>query len=267
MSALLDRIHAGSKVAIAMVQLDALPGSSMYAGGKLQDMIKVSVDEAKVLADAGFDAIMLQNLGDLPVAHKVTPQQISWMARVAFEVAAAIPAPVGLNFLENDAEATLSVASGAGLDFVRLKVYVGVMVTPFGLVPGCAHEAMMTRNLLQAPNISIFADVHDRTGVHLGGRDLDPDIREAVDLGHADGLVLTGGSFDESIAYLKRGRAKYPRLPLLLGGSANETNLATALAVADGVIISSALKDTDSAFGRVNPAKARSFMKALRRVG
>ncbi len=267
MSVLLDRIRSGNKVAVAMVQLDALPGSSMYRGGRLQDMIKASVEEAKVLADAGFDAVMLQNLGDLPVAHTVTPPQLAWMARVATEVAAGVSIPVGINFLENDAQAILSVASCAGLDFVRLKVFVGVMVTPFGLVPGCAHEAMATRNLLDAADIAIFADVHDRTGIHLGGREIDPDIREAVDLGHADGLVLTGGSFDESMAYLGKARAKFPRLPLLLGGSASESNLATALAAADGVITSTALKDTDSAFGRVNPAKARSFMKALRRIG
>lgn len=267
MSALVDRIRSGRKVAVAMVQLDPLPGSSMYRNGTLSEIIKVSVEEAKVLADAGFDGIMLQNLGDLPVAHKVTPQQSAWMARVAFEVAAAVPTPVGLNFLENDAEAALSVASAAGLDFVRLKVFVGVMVTPFGLVQGCAHEAIMTRNLLQAQNIGIFADVHDRTGINLGARDIDPDIREAVDLGHADGLVLTGGSFDESMGYLKRAHVKFPKLPLFLGGSATEANLATALAAASGVIVSTALKDTDSAFGRVNPAKARSFMQALRKLG
>ncbi|HTP59116.1 MAG TPA: BtpA/SgcQ family protein [Spirochaetia bacterium] len=267
MSVLVDRIRSGKKAGIAMVQLDALPGSSMYRDGSLSQMIKVSVAEAQVLAEAGFDAIMLQNLGDLPVSHKVTPPQMAWMERVVVEVAAAVRIPVGLNFLENDAEANLSVASAAGLDFVRLKVFVGVMVTPFGLVSGCAHEAALTRNLLHAQDIAIFADVHDRTGINLGGRELEPDIRESVDLGHADGLVLTGGSFDESMAFLKKAKAKYARLPLLLGGSANETNLATALAVADGVIVSTALKDTDSAFGRVNPAKAAGFMKALRRIG
>jgi uncharacterized protein len=266
MSVLVDRIRSGRKVAVAMVQLDPLPGSSLYDGGSLAGIIKASVEEAKVLADAGFDGIMLQNLGDLPVAHKVSVEQAAWMARVAFEVAVAVHTPLGLNFLENDAEAIISVASAAGLDFVRLKVFVGVMVTPFGLVTGCAHEAIRTRTLLRAQDIGIFADVHDRTGINLGGRDIDPDIREAVDLGHADGLVLTGANFDESMGYMKRARAKFPRQPLLLGGSATVANLATALADADGVIVSTALKDTDSAFGRVNPAKARSFMQALKKL-
>ena len=41
--------------------------------------------------------------------------------------------PVGLNMLENDAEAMIAVASAAGADFVRIKIYVGAMVTPFGV--------------------------------------------------------------------------------------------------------------------------------------
>ncbi len=267
MSRLTEQIRAGNRVAVGMVQLDPLPGSSRYRGGKLSDIVEAAVSEAKVLADSGFDAVMIQNLGDLPVAHKIVPSQVAWMSRVAFEVTRAVNIPVGVNFLENDAEAILSVASAAELDFVRLKVFIGVMVTPFGLVEGCAYEANKVRNLLRAEDIAMFADVHDRTGIHLGGRDIDPDIREAVDLGYADGLVLTGGNFEESMELLGRARRKYPELPLLLGGGANESNLATALSFADGVIVSSSLKDSNSAFGRVNLAKARSFMDVFRRAG
>jgi membrane complex biogenesis BtpA family protein len=267
MSKLLQRIQAGGKAAIGMVQLAPLPGSSTYQDSVLSDIIRAAVDETKDLANAGFDAVMIQNLGDLPVTHKVTPSQIAWMSRVAFEVVQAVNIPIGLNFLENDAEAILSVASAAGLDFVRLKVFVGVMVSPSGLTPGCAYEANKTRNLLRAHDVAMFADVHDRTGIHLGGRDIDPDIREAIDLGHADGLVLTGGNFDESMDYIKRARAKFPKIPILLGGSASESNLAVTLAAADGVIISSALKDTNSAFGKINPTKAKNFMQAFRKLG
>ena len=43
--------------------------------------------------------------------------------------------------MENDAEAMLSVASAAGSRFRTPQgVHVGVMVTPFGLVEGCAHD-------------------------------------------------------------------------------------------------------------------------------
>lgn len=266
MSKLLELMKSGHKAAIGMVQLDPLPGGSMYRGGSVAAITRAAVAEAVALEEAGFDAVMIQNLADLPVDHRVNPLQVAWMARAAFEVSRAVKIPLGLNFLENDAEAMLAVASAAELDFLRLKVFVGVMVTPFGLVSGCAHEANRIRNLLAADDIAFFADVHDRTGIHLGGRDIEPDMREAVDLGHADGLVLTGGSYQESMDYIRRARVKYARLPLLLGGSASESNLATTLEVADGAIVSSALKDNSSAFGKIDPKKAESFMKEFRRV-
>jgi uncharacterized protein len=267
MSAVIDRMRAGKKIAIGMVQLAPLPGSSMYKGGSLKDNIHDAIDEAKALADSGFDAIMVQNLGDLPVAHRISPSQLAWMSRIALEVSGAVHVPIGLNFLENDAEAILSVASAAGMDFVRLKVFVGVMVTPAGLVEGCAHVAIKARNLLGASGIGILADVHDRTGINLGGRDIDPDIREAIDLGGADGLVLTGSNFEESMDYIHRSKRKFPQIPVVLGGGCNDENLATTLAAADGVIISSALKDGNSAFGKINPEKAKRFMERFHKIG
>lgn len=267
MSKILDRMRAGEKISIGMVQLTSLPGSATYVGADLKAMIAAAIDEAKALEKAGFDSVMVQNLGDLPVCHKVSAPQLAWALRIIFEVANSVSIPVGLNLMENDAEAMLSVASAAALDFVRLKVFIGAMVTPFGLVEGCAYEANKTRNLLNAANIAMLADVHDRTGIPLGGREIDPDIREAIDLGHADGLVLTGRDYDESMAFIGQSKKKFPQIPVVLGGSCNEANLAQTLRLADGVIISSALKDTNSAFGKINPEKAKRFMELFRKFG
>ncbi len=267
MSKILDRMHAGEKIAVGMVQLTPLPGSSMFRGGNLKSMIADALGEAMALEKAGFDSVMIQNLGDLPVDHKVSAPQLAWVSRIVFEVANKVSIPIGLNLMENDAEAMISVSSAAGLDFVRLKVFVGVMVTPFGLVEGCAHVANKTRNLLDASDVAIFADVHDRTGINLGGREIDPDIREAIDLGHADGLVLTGMDYGESMEFITKAKRRFPRTPVLLGGGSNEDNLANTLKLADGVIISSALKDTNSAFGKINSEKAKRFMDLFKKMG
>ena len=58
-----------------------------------------------------------------------------------------------------------AVASAAGADFVRIKVYVGAMMTPFGMESGQAFAAIRARNACDARDVAIFADVHDRTGV------------------------------------------------------------------------------------------------------
>lgn len=251
---------------IGMVQLPPLPGASTYQDGRLTSIIDAALEEADLLEQAGLDALMIQNLGDIPVDHNVCPTQLAWMTRVASEVAAQCQVPVGLNFMENDAEALIACASAANLDFVRIKVFVGVMVTPFGFVNGAAHVTQKVRNLLGAQHIAILADVHDRTGINLGGRDIEEDIREAVDLGGADALVLTGSTYAESLQYLRIGKKRVPDTPQVIGGGANESNIGEILALADGAIVSSSLKDSGSAFGKVDVGKARKFMGEVRGV-
>ena len=52
--------------------------------------------------------------------------------------------------LENDAEAMFAVASAAGADFVRIKIYVGAMVTPFGVETAQAFAAIRARTAWRA---------------------------------------------------------------------------------------------------------------------
>ena len=68
------------------------------------------------------------------------------MTRVTAEIRSRFGRPVGLNLLENDAEAMLAVASAAGADFVRIKVYVGAMMTPFGIASAQAFAAIRARS-------------------------------------------------------------------------------------------------------------------------
>ena len=131
MSALLDMLRAGKKPVVGMVQLAALPGGSRYRGGGIDEVIVPALKEAEILASHGVDALMVQNLGDIPTDLQVTNVQVAWMTRVVSEVQRRTARPTGLNMLENDAEAMIAVASAANADFVRIKIYVGAMVTPF----------------------------------------------------------------------------------------------------------------------------------------
>ena len=82
MSALLSLIKAGKKPVVGMVQLAALPGSSRYTRGRIDDVLSAALNEADILASNGIDALIVQNLGDLPVTHRVSGSQIAWMTRI-----------------------------------------------------------------------------------------------------------------------------------------------------------------------------------------
>ena len=266
MSLLLDRMRAGGRPIIAMIQSPPLPGSARYRGAGKAALLDSLQSDARVSAEAGVDGLMIQNLGDLPVGHRVSPAQLAWMTVLATEVAGAVGLPLGLNFLENDAEAMLAVASAVDLDFVRLKVFVGTMVTPAGLVDGCAHAAQAARGALGRADIAFFADVHDRTGAPLGGRPLMADVRDAVDLGQADALVLTGDSVPQSLEFLDQAQRRFPAVPRILGGGSARDNLAASFAVADAIMVSSSLKDSGDPFGRFVPANVHAYMDEARRL-
>jgi len=265
-SLLLELMRVGHRPIIAMLQTEALPGSARGCRLSRAELMDGVLADALTATEAGVDGLMIQNLGDLPVGHTVTPAQVAWMTFLASEVRRSTSLPLGLNFLENDAAAMVAVASAVELDFVRLKVFVGTMVTPFGLVSGCAHLAQATRTALGCAEVAFFADVHDRTGMPLGGRPLIADVREAVDLGGADALVLTGTTFEQSLDFLGQAQRRFPAVPRILGGSSDQENLAESFKVADAIMVSSSLKDSRDAFGRFVPARVEAYMAEVRRL-
>jgi membrane complex biogenesis BtpA family protein len=234
--------------------------------GRIDATLDDALKEAQTLSSNGVDVLMAQNLGDLPVGARATSAQLAWMARIAAEIRSHFSRPVGLNLLENDAEAMLAVASAARADFVRIKVYVGAMMTPFGMQSGQAFAAIRARNACDAGEVAIFADVHDRTGAPIASGGFAEDVEHAIRLGGADGLVLTGKSHEETLALINVARKGAGAAPILVGGGVNATNFAEVARVADGVIVSSSLKDSNDAFGKFGPAKVQAFMEEVRRA-
>jgi membrane complex biogenesis BtpA family protein len=261
-SDVLAAIGGGSKPLIGMIQLKPLPGGSRYTGASLESILDHALAEAAALSDAGFAYLMVQNLGDLPVARTASTVQVAWMTRIVDAVRRSSQLPVGLNLLENDAAAMFAVASAAEADFVRIKVFVGAMVTAAGIESGQAFEALRARSQWGAERVAIFADVHDRTAVPLATAGLADDVRAAFALGGADGIVLTGRTHQETLSFLTTARAAFPRKPMLVGGGASSANVGELLALADGAIVSSALKRDGDLFGELDPERARAFINA-----
>jgi predicted TIM-barrel enzyme len=156
--------------------------------------------------------------------------------------------------------------SASGADFIRVKIYVGAMMTPFGVETGKAHEAIKARNAVGAEGVAIFADVHDRTGTPIASGGFMEDVEFAVRLGGADGLVLTGKSFPETLALVGSARTRWPVTPILVGGGVDKDNFHEVMAIADGAIVSTSLKGSGSAVGSFGPDKVKAFMASARRA-
>ena len=228
---------------IAALHLPPFTGSRHPAAKPVSFAVDFALRNAARAVRAGVPALYIQDVADSPLAPGIQPHTVASMAVVGAALRSEFPdLALGVCMMSHGAREPLAVAQAIGAQFVRLKVYVGAMVKAEGIHQGCAYEAIQYRAQLDAEEIAILADVYDRSGEPLGRRPLVEEARSAAVFGRADGLVLTGLSFAESLQMLGEVKAAGLGVPLLLGGSATPTNIAQVLQLAEGVIVSSSFK-------------------------
>jgi membrane complex biogenesis BtpA family protein len=228
---------------IAALHLPPFQSSLNPKAQPVSGVTDYALGNAEKAVRAGVRALYIQDLGDYPWAPTIQPQTVAVLSVVAAALRREFPDLVlGVCTMSHGAREPLAIAQASGAHFVRLKVYIGAMVKAEGVIEGNAHEAVSYRSQIGAEEIVLLADVYDRTGVPLRTPSLKDAATQAAVFGRADGLILTGFSFDESLEMLSEVKALNLGVPLLLGGGANTDNIAGALAIADGVIVSSTFK-------------------------
>jgi membrane complex biogenesis BtpA family protein len=262
----------GQPAVIAALHLPPLPASHHPAAQPVSKVVEIALRNAEKAVKAGIPALYIQDLGDFPLAPHVQPHTVAILSVVGAAIRREFPGlALGVCMMSHAAREPLAVAQAIGAQFVRLKVYVGAMVKAEGILQGCAYEAIQYRAAIDAEEIKILADVYDRTGEPLGRLPIAEEARQAAVYGRADGLVLTGLSFAESLQMLADVRAAKLNTPLLLGGGATAENIAQVLKVADGVVVSSAFKTTsgwtrEAMLAEWDADRVNFFMQAVRRA-
>lgn len=204
-----------------------------------------AVANARVFAEAGIPWIKLQD--QTPSVGAAAPETLAMMAALARLIRAEVPRlGLGIIIEAHDPAAALSVAHAAGADFVRLKIFVGGAMTAGGPRYGLGSEAVAKRTVLGRDDIAILADVHDRTARPLSDEP-QPFAANWASRTGADGLIITGSSFADTLSRIADVRKVVPEHPILIGGGVTEANVAEALVASDGVIVSSALMRKDAA--------------------
>jgi uncharacterized protein len=180
---------------IAALHLAPLPGSQHPNAQPIQTVIDLARRNAEKAVRAGVPALYIQDVADEPVARGIQPYTIASMAVIGAALRREFPdLMLGVCMMSHGAREPIAAAQAIGAQFVRIKVYVGVMVKAEGLLEGLAYEAVQYRAQIGAQDIAILADVYDRTGQPLGRMPLADEARQAAVFGRADGLVLTGAS-------------------------------------------------------------------------
>jgi membrane complex biogenesis BtpA family protein len=250
---------------VGMVHLGALPGAPRFTGD-LDAVLAAAVVDARTLAEAGFDALLVENFGDAPFfADDVPKVTVAALTRAVAEVRRAVALPVGVNVLRNDALAALAVAAATGAAFIRVNVLSGTMSTDQGVITGRAAEVARFRAALGAP-VLLFADVFVKHATPPAGLTLEQAAADAWERSGADALVVTGPGTGKpaSLDDVARVKAAAPGAPVYVGSGVEAGTVAEVLRRAEGAIVGTALKRGREVAAPVDPERARALVAAAR---
>lgn len=202
---------------------------------EIEDYVMTNV---KVHYENGIDTVYIQdenlNLGP------AQPETIALMASLGKMVKSELPdIKLGMIMQSHDGIAPIAAATAAGADFVRIKVFAGTMYKAEGVRTGVGIDAVNYRTMLGS-KVKILADVHDREGIPMPGVPITMAI-DWADRAGADGFILTGHNYKETLEYLKAASAMELGKPVLVGGSVNEDNIYEILDLCEGAVVSSSL--------------------------
>lgn len=251
-----------TKPLVAMIHLPPLPGAANYDGTAVREIARRSADEARLLEEAGFNGVMLQNTHDRPARIRIPTGTVAAMAAITSAVRDAVAFDVGLNAHKNDAEAALAVATSAGGSFVRVKVLIGAVIGPEGMVEGSAERALDIRRDY-AGGIEIWADLYELTSWPLAATSIENLADLATRFGQADRLIVTDPTVEASRVAAERARSA-SALPVLIGGRTTSANIGVALSSSDGVIVGTTLRQSARTDQPLDPAMVAAFMEAVR---
>ncbi|MEO0373442.1 MAG: BtpA/SgcQ family protein [Cyanobacteria bacterium P01_A01_bin.17] len=262
----LQQLFKSPHPVIGVIHLLPLPTSSRW-GGSLKPVIDRAEQEAAALAAGGVDALIIENFFDAPFPKdQVDPAVVSAMSLVVQRVMNLVTLPIGLNVLRNDACSAMAIATCVGAQFIRVNVLTGVMATDQGLIEGQAHRLLRYRRELGS-DVKIFADVLVKHARPLGTPNLTTAVRETIERGLADGVILSGWATGSppNLSDLELAMAAAQGVPVLIGSGADWENIPELIQAANGVIISSSLKRHGQIDQPVDPIRVSRFVESMRR--
>lgn len=250
---------------IGMVHCLPLPGTAGFDG----DVEKISaqaVADAHTLVRAGIDALIVENMGDGPFAARLDTAQVSALAVAAARVKDAVSVPLGIDAAFNDYEAAISIAKALNADFVRIPVFVDTVVYYGGILEPCARQAVLYRKALRAESVKILADIQVKhTHLLVPGVTIEESAKNAAACG-ADGIIVTGSAIgtETPLDMIERVK-KVVKIPVIAGSGVNADNIKAQMAIADGAIIGSSLKEGGVITNPISYQLTRNVLAALGR--
>ncbi len=223
------------KLLLGAIHLPSFIGKSQT---ELRAIETKTLENALIFEKGGFDGVFIQDQ-TIGATNFDSICNLTGVTRFVTQNTHTIK--IGSQMECDDAKSILAVAKASNASFVRIKTYVGTMIKSCGLVHGQGNDALKYKveNNIDA---TILCDIFDRCGTPLGETSMIEACKMALNLG-AEGLVITGKSYEDTLEMIKAIKKEIPSSFILCGGSVTNNNVQEVLSICDGAIVSSCLKD------------------------
>ncbi len=262
-------LFAHPKAMVAMVHVQALPGTPRNCLS-LQQIVSQAVREAERYTRAGFDALLIENMHDVPyLCGQVGPEVIAGMTAVGLAVRRASPLPLGAQILAAANREALAVAQACGAAFVRVENFAYAHVADEGLMPIAeAGPLLRYRRQIGAEGIGILADVKKKHSSHAITADV-PLVEAArtTEFFGADGVVVTGVATGQPTAVADVAAVRQAvSVPVCVGSGLTPGGLPELWACADIFIVGSFLKVDGLWSNPLDADRIARFMETVQRL-
>ncbi len=258
-----------AKALIGMVHVGALPGTPQ-SEDTIPMLAMRAVTEATLLADTGFDGVILENMHDRPYVHgRQQPQITAAMTRVAVEVASAIDLPLGIQVLSGGEHEALAIAQAAEAQFIRCENFVYSHVADEGLLAEAAAGALLRyRRAIGATNIRIMCDIKKKHASHAITGDISiEDCAHTAEFCGADGLIVTGAFTGSPTDPTDVDRVKaVAGVTVWVGSGVEPAQLGRLYEHADALIVGSWIKHEGLWSNAPDPKRCKELVVEAERV-
>jgi membrane complex biogenesis BtpA family protein len=258
-------LFAVEKPIIAMVHLPALPGRPRHdRSTTMEQVVESVVADVRALQEAGVDGLLFCNEADLPYQLRVGAEVAAAMAAVIGQVRRELSRPFGVDLVW-DPYASLATARATGASFVR-EVFTGVYESDLGLMQPDYGSIAAYRQEIGAEGIALFNNITPEFASTIGERTIPERAQSAVYLG-IDAILISGPitGTATNVRQLRDAKAAVPDTPVLANTGVRVESVDEILNVADGAIVGTTFKHDGVTWNAVDPARAASFMDAVRR--
>ena len=201
---------------VGMVHLRALPGAPGWAGS-MQAVIDAAQRDAERLVQGGCDALLVENMGDLPWLKGSVPPWTVAAAALATEKVVGFGLPTGLQLLAAANREALGVAVATGAAFVRVEAFAYGHVADEGWLEACAGPLLRDRAALQSP-VAVWADVHKKHAAHAVTADVPlAELAKGTAFAGADTLIVSGVATGEPTAPTHLTEVQRGGVPVAVG--------------------------------------------------